>query len=71
MCNVPIQIYGEVFAAFLSEHRDVEDVTKAKSSSGTAHGDYFFTMRLDRGGFQVIPYTLKYESPNNDGDRRR
>ena len=32
------------------------------SSSGTAHGDYFFTMCLDRGGFQATPHTLEYES---------
>ena len=49
-CNVPIQINGEVLAAFLSEYGDVEDVTKAKSTNGTAHGDYFFTMCLNRGG---------------------
>ena len=62
VCNVPIQINGQVLAALLSEHGDVEDVIKVKSSSGTALGDYFFTMDLNRKGFQIIPHTLKYES---------
>ena len=39
----------------------MEDVMTAKSTSGTAHGDYFFAMCLNRGGFQAIPHTLDYE----------
>ena len=35
---------------------------KAKSPNGTAHGDYLFTMCLDRGGFMAIPHTVDYES---------
>ena len=62
VCNVPIELNEEVLAAFLCKYGDIEDITKAKSSSGTAHGDYIFTMCLDRGGFQAIPHTLDYET---------
>ena len=61
MCNVPIQLNGEVLAAYLSEYGDIEDITTSKSSSGTAHGDYFVTMCLNRSGFQAIPHTSEYE----------
>ena len=61
VCNVPIQLSGGVLAAFLSDFGDVEDFSTIKSSSGTAHGDYSFTMSLKRGGFQAIPHTLDYE----------
>ena len=55
VCNVPIQLNGDVLAAHLSEYGSVEDVISAKSTSGTVYGDYFVIMCLDRGGFQVIP----------------
>ena len=61
VCNVPIQLSGDVLAAFLSDYGDVKDFTTIKSSNGTAHGDYSFTMCLNRRGFQAIPYTLDYE----------
>ena len=61
MCNVHIQLSGDVLAAFLGDFRDVEDFSVIKSSSGTAHGDYSFTMCLNRGGFQAIPHSLDYE----------
>ena len=61
MCNVPIQLNGEVLAAYLCEHGEVEDIIKPKSSNGTAHGDYFFTMSLNTKGFQAIPHTIEYE----------
>ena len=61
MCNVPIQLSGDVLAAFLSDYGDVEEYATMKSSSGTAHGDYSFTICLYRGGFQAIPYTVDYE----------
>ena len=60
VCNVPIELNEEVLAAFLSNYGDIEDVTKAKSPNGTAHGDYLFTMCLDRGGFMAIPHTVDY-----------
>ena len=61
MCNVPIQLSGNVLAAFLRDYGDVEDYTTIKSSSGTAHGDYSFTMCLNRGVFQAITHTLDYK----------
>ena len=61
VCNVPIQLSGDVLAAFLSDYGDVEEFTTMKSPSGTAHGDYSFTMCLNRGGFQAIPHTVEYE----------
>ena len=51
VCNVPIQLNEEVLAAYLVKHGEIEDITKAKSVNGTAHGDYIFTMCLgQRGG---------------------
>ena len=62
VCNVPIQLNSEVLAAYLCKHGEVEDIIKIKSSNGTEHGDYFFTMCLNRKGFQAIPHTIEYES---------
>ena len=60
--NVLIQLNEEVQAAFLSTYGDIEEVTKAKSPNETAHGDYLFTICLDRGGFMAIPHTVDYEN---------
>ena len=57
VCNVPIQLNGEVLAAYLSRYGDIKDIT----TNGTAHGDCFVTMCLNRSGFQAIPHTLEYE----------
>ena len=62
VCNVPIELNEVVLAAFLCKYGDIENISKAKSSSGTAHGDYVFTMCLDRGGFAAISHTLEYET---------
>ena len=62
VCNVPIQLNEEVLAAYLVKHGEIEDITKAKSVNGTAHGDYIFTMCLDRGGFTAIPHVIEYEN---------
>ena len=61
VCNVPIQLNGDVLAAYLSEYRDIENITTSKSSSGTAHSDYLINMSLDRKGFQAIPQMIEYE----------
>ena len=61
MCNVPIQLNGDVLAAYLSEYGDIEDIITSKSSSGTVHGDYVVTISLNRKGFQTILQTLNYE----------
>ena len=62
ICNVPIQLNEEVLAAFLTILGDIENIEKCKSANGTAHGDYIFTMCLDRGGFTAIPHVLEYEN---------
>ena len=61
VCNVPIQLNGDVLAAYISEYGGVWDIITSKSASGIAHGDYFVAMCLDRRGFQAIPHTLEYE----------
>ena len=62
VCNVLIQLSEDVIAAYLTEYEDVEDVIKAKSTNETAHGDHYFTMCLNRTGFQSIPHTIEYEN---------
>ena len=59
VCNVSMQISGDVLAAFLSIYGGVEQVIQITSNSGTAYGDYIFIMCLDRGGFN-IPHIIKY-----------
>ena len=61
VCNVPIALNEEVLAAYLIKYGNIEAIDKAKSTNGTAHGDYVFTMCLDRGGFTAIPHTISYE----------
>ena len=53
--NVPIQLNEEVLAAYLSNYREIEDVTKAKSNNGTAPGDYLFTCAETEGGLWLYP----------------
>ena len=59
VCNVPIALNEEVLAAYLIEYGKIENIEKAKSTNGTAHGDYVFTMCLDRGGFTAIPHVIE------------
>ena len=61
VCNVPIALNEEVLVAYLIKYGNIEAIDKAKSTNGTAHGDYVFTMCLDRGGFTAIPHTISYE----------
>ena len=61
VCNVPIALNEDVLAAYLIKYGNIEAINKAKSTNGTAHGDYVFTMCLDRGGFTAIPHTISYE----------
>ena len=58
VCNVSMQLNGDVLAAYLCSCSGVEDCTQITSTSGTAYGDYSFTMSLDRVGFQAIPQTI-------------
>ena len=60
VCNVSMQLNGDVIAAYLSSYGGVEDYTQIKSAHGTAYGDFSFTMILDRGGFNTIPHIISY-----------
>ena len=64
VCNVPIGLNGNAFAAFLSDYGDVEEVLLARSAAGTAHGDYILNMCLNREGFQAISHIIAYEDQN-------
>ena len=61
VCNVPIALNEEFLAAYLIKYGNIENIEKAKSTNGTAHGDYVFTMCLDRGRFTAIPHVIEYE----------
>ena len=61
VCNVSIELNGDVIAAYLSSYGGVEDYTQITSAHGTAYGDFTFTMVLDRGGFNAIPHTISYK----------
>ena len=56
VCNVSMQLSGDVLAAYLSIYGGVEQVTQVTSTRGTAYGDYVFVMCLDRRGFNKIPH---------------
>ena len=60
VCNVSMQISGDVFAVYLSAYGGVEHITQIISTSETAYGNYSFNLCLDRGGFQTIPHTITY-----------
>ena len=62
VCNVSMQLNGDVIAAYLSSYGGVEDYTQITSAHGTAYGDISFTMILDRGGFNAIPHTIAYRN---------
>ena len=55
VCNVPIQLNGDVLAAYLSKYGSVKAITPLKSSDGRVHGDNILTVSLDREGLQAIP----------------
>ena len=61
VCNVSMELNGDVIAAYLSSYGGVEDYTQITSAHGTAYGDFTFTMVLDRGGFNAIPHTISYK----------
>ena len=60
VCNVSMQLSGDVLAAYLSIYGGVEQVTQVTSTRGTAYGDYVFVMCLDRRGFNNIPPKIRY-----------
>ena len=60
VCNVSMELNGDVIATYLSSYGGVEDYTQIKSAHGTAYSDFSFTMILDRGGFNTIPHIISY-----------
>ena len=60
ICNVSMQLNGDVLAAYLSSYGGIEDYNLITSAHGMAYGDYVFTMILDRGGFHTIPHIITY-----------
>ena len=61
ICNVPIQINGDVLIAYLCKYSSVEVVMPLKASDETAHGNYILTICLNWKGFQDIPHIICYE----------
>ena len=60
VCNVSMQLSGDVLAAYLSIYGGVEQVSQIRSTRGTVYGDYVFIMCLARGGFNNVPHKIKY-----------
>ena len=68
ICNVSLQLNGDIIAAYLSSYGGIEDYTQITWVHGTAYGDFTFTMILDRGGSNSIPHIIPRH--NNDSHRR-
>ena len=62
VCNVSMQLNGDVIAAYISSYGGVEDYTQITSAHDTAYGDFSFIMILHRGGFNAIPHTITYRN---------
>ena len=63
MCNVPIELNGDVLVAYLSAYDSVE-VLPARLAAGTAHGDFIINMFINREVFQAIPHIIAYKDQN-------
>ena len=61
VCNVPIDLSGDMLAAFLSSYGKEKDVSQIITSSDLIHGNYVFKICLKRDGFQAIPNTINYK----------
>ena len=51
VCNIPVQLNGDVLAAYMNAYGSVEAVTAVCSADGTAHGDFVLDICLNRAGF--------------------
>ena len=60
MCSVPVQLDGDVLAAYMSAYGSVEEVTVVRSADGTANDDFVLNICLNREGFQAIQHILTY-----------
>ena len=61
MYSVPVQLNGDVIAAYVSAYNNVKEMTMVHSVDGTAHGDFVLDICLNREGFQAIPHILIYQ----------
>ena len=61
MCKIPVQLNGDVLAAYLSAYGSVEEMAPVKAADGTAYADYHLNVCLNREGFQFIPHILHYK----------
>ena len=50
VCSVPIQLNGEVLAAYMSVYGSVKEVSMVHSAGRMAHGDYVLDICLNREG---------------------
>ena len=64
MCGAPIQLNGNVLAAYLSKYGEVDEVTLVRSPAGTVHSDYIINMCLNQEGVQAIPHIIKFKDQN-------
>ena len=61
MCSVPVQLNGDVIAAYMSAYGNVKEETIVRSADGTAHGDFVLDICLNKESFQAIPHILIYQ----------
>ena len=61
VCNVPVNLPGEVIVSYLSAFGRTEEMTQMRATAGTAQGDHGFQLCLDRGGFQAISDTFYFK----------
>ena len=64
VCNIPIELNGDVLAVYLSAYSDVEEVLQARSVARTVHRDYIINICLDREGFHAILHIIAYKDQN-------
>ena len=64
VCNVPIELNGDVLAAYLSTYGGVEEILPARSVAGTAHGDYIINMCLNMEDVPAIPHIIANKDQN-------
>ena len=61
VCNVPLQLDGDVLAAYTSAYGSVEETTSIRSVDGTAHGNNVFNICMNRENSQAVPHILTYQ----------
>ena len=62
VCSVPVQLNGDVIAAYMSANGNVKEIIMVCSADGTAHDDFVLNICLNKEGFQAISYILTYQN---------